>query len=587
MSDLLSTTNINSLKFLDKSDIRLISFLEDSNVFNASMSRFFLEQSEMLNKSPLDFIDEENIQNILSELLGYTKLDISALNNLDQEVIKLIPSGFAREHICIPVNINKKILGIALFNPFQSEAIIELEKITGYSVKTYLATRKNILNAINTHYSDKSAGVVEKLNDIGLNDLLVNENIEIFNTEEISLNQEFDIDEHLKMTHDDAPIVKMVNFIISQGIKTGCSDIHIEPTEDYLQVRFRVDGVLNEFIRLQKWLQNALISRIKIIGKLDITEKRIPQDGRIRINFEGKNLDLRVSSLPANYGETIVLRILDQSKMNELSIDNLNLSEENHNKFFKAIKQPQGIILVTGPTGSGKSSTLYSLLMEILSPKINIVTVEDPIEYTVKGINQVNVDVKAGLTFASALRAILRQDPDVIMIGEIRDAETAEIAFHASMTGHLVLSTLHTNNSTATITRLIDLGITPYLIASGLILVVAQRLVRKNCRFCLSEYVPDKIVLEGLKISDENFVFKKGKGCSNCRNTGYKGRIGIYELLEPDQEIRNIIRNSTSEELILNNLKEKKLEFLRDSAINKIKAGLTTPDEVLRIIGAN
>ncbi len=570
-------------KTISESEFKLLSFLENSQIFNSLKVKTIIEDAKKLNCSPLDLFDQENLINILSELLGFSKAN-NNLNLIDSELIKLVPSEFALNNICIPLSITKKSLVIAIFNPFQSNTIIDLERITGFSVKTVLATKKDIINAIKVNYPINNE-INKSINIFGL-DNLVNHEVEDITETEIKISEGNNNHDLLELSYDDTPVVKMVNFVISQAIKEKSSDIHIEAGQNYLLVRNRVDGVLHEMLHLQKWIQNAFISRIKVISKLDITEKRIPQDGKIKLKYEGKDIDIRVSTLPTNFGESVVLRILNSSDEETLIIDKLGFSSENLASLKTAIHEPHGIILVTGPTGSGKSSTLYSCLKEVNSPERNIITVEDPVEFTMEGVNQVQVNNKAGLNFASALRAILRQDPNIIMIGEIRDPETAEIAFNASMTGHLVLSTLHTNDSVASIARLVDMGIPGFLISSSLLMIIAQRLVRKVCPDCSEEYSPDKDILQKFSITEKNIKYQRGKGCMACKNTGYRGRIGIYEVLNIDEDIKKLIKMDTaSEQEIINFLKKKEMKFLLDDALDKIKKGLTTFEEVIRVLG--
>ncbi|MFN8670939.1 MAG: type II/IV secretion system protein [Candidatus Sericytochromatia bacterium] len=577
-SEFLIYKNYNSE--INTYEKRLVKFLESSNVLNINIIEFLIEKSKELNKSLLELLDENSLINILSELLGYPTIDLFK-TEIDKNILKLVKFDFANENICFPISLNKKTLNIAIFNPFQFETIIELEKNTGYSVKTFLSTRQQIYLAIIKNYPNKDS---LDINNYGLNNLIL-ETENTIKENEIKLEEEIKDDNLLEISHDDAPVVKMVNFVISKAIKDKASDIHIEPNEKSVIIRNRVDGILTEVLRFQKYMQNAFTSRIKILSKLDISEKRIPQDGKIKLKFESNNIDIRVSTLPTNFGETIVMRILNSSSIKNISLDKLGFSKDNFNKVKNAIEEPQGIILVTGPTGSGKSSTLYSFIKEINSPSINIVTVEDPIEYTIEGINQVQVNTKAGLTFASSLRAILRQDPDVVLIGEMRDHETAEIGFNASMTGHLVFSTLHTNDAVSSITRLIDLEIPLYMMASSIICIIAQRLVRKNCNNCIETYSPDSELLKKLDLVNENIIFKKGNGCNLCNNTGYKGRLGVYEIIEFDHEIKKILRNNFKEDLFYEHLEKNNFNFIFNDGLNKVKEGLTTLEEIIRVLG--
>jgi type II secretory ATPase GspE/PulE/Tfp pilus assembly ATPase PilB-like protein/CheY-like chemotaxis protein len=374
----------------------------------------------------------------------------------------------------------------------------------------------------------------------------------------------------------------MCNLILHGAAKAKASDIHIEPGLNAVSVRFRVDGVLREYMKMPKWLQNPVVSRLKILAKLDISERRVPQDGRIKISFEHRTIELRVSTLPTNFGEKVVMRLLGSSQLP--SLVQMGYSDSQRANIELALNQPQGMLLVTGPTGSGKSTSLYSMLKARQSPELNMVTVEDPIEYQLPGINQVQINVKAGLTFAKCLRSILRQDPDVILLGEIRDLETAEIAFQAAMTGHLVLSTLHTNSAAATIARLLDLGIDPFQMTSSLSLVVAQRLGRRICTNCREPYVPPAEMLERVMLQPAEATYLHGRGCAACSHSGFSGRIGFYELLLLTPKLKELIVRKASEAEMVKAARQEGTQFLLDDACAKIKEGITTVEEVLRVI---
>jgi len=379
----------------------------------------------------------------------------------------------------------------------------------------------------------------------------------------------------------DYSVVQQVDRIIHGAIDIGASDIHIEPYEEMLRVRYRLDGVLKEVVKLAIHQKDAIVSRIKILSNLDISEKRRPQDGRIRIMKEDRDVDLRVSTLPTNFGEKIVLRILDK-RAQQISMDDLGFEQHEKDLFLRNVQLPYGMILVTGPTGSGKTTTLYSALQCLNTDQVNVVTIEDPIEYDLVGINQTLVRSDIGLTFSVILRSILRQDPNIVMIGEIRDAETAEIAVRAALTGHLVLSTLHTNDSVSAINRLKDMGIEPYLIAASVRLVLAQRLVRCICKNCKEPYKPESSVKERLGIGQFEGLFWKGTGCEKCAGTGYKGRVGLYELLETDHEISDMIANNAGSSMISQHAAGKGIKLLREAGLKKIMDGITTPEEVIR-----
>jgi len=411
----------------------------------------------------------------------------------------------------------------------------------------------------------------------------------IVQREEEAQYQEVSLEE---ISSEEGPMAKLVNSMLVDAVKKEASDIHIEPLERNVRVRFRIDGILHEVMYIQKRFQAALVSRIKIMSDMDISERRIPQDGRIKVNIHGEVYDLRVSTLPGVYGEKVVLRLLGRSTV-ALSLESLGFSEHNYERYLKMLKTPYGIILLTGPTGSGKSTTLYASLNMINSPDINIVTVEDPVEYQLTGIHQVQVNPKAGLTFASALRSILRQDPDVVLVGEIRDEETARIAIQAALTGHLVLSTLHTNDAPSAFTRLIDMGIEPFLISSSLLGAVAQRLVRTICPYCKAPYEPTKEEMTALKATlgedfdVSNITFYKGQGCPRCNNRGYKGRTAIHEIMLMNDEIRELILKKSSREVIREAARKYGMVTLREDGMEKVLKGITTIEEVMRVTAAD
>ncbi|MCX5713046.1 MAG: GspE/PulE family protein, partial [Candidatus Omnitrophica bacterium] len=380
---------------------------------------------------------------------------------------------------------------------------------------------------------------------------------------------------------EEAPVIKLVNLIIMQAVKDKASDIHVEPGEEKVLIRFRIDGILHEIQQIPKHLQSALASRVKVMAKMDISEIRNPQDGRIQLKMESKSLDLRVSTFPTMHGENIVMRILDKSSV-ILGLKELGFAKNDLAEFDKIVRHPNGIVLVTGPTGSGKTTTLYAALSAINSIEKNIITIEDPVEYEIPLIRQTQVNPRAGLTFANGLRSILRQDPDIIMVGEIRDKETADIAIQASLTGHLVLSTLHTNDAASSLTRLIDMGIEPFLIASSVIGILAQRLVRVICPKCKEKYMPSDEIIKDLGL-DQKIELFRGKGCMHCRNTGFTGRIGIFELLTVTEEIKNMVTSKRSANEIKKKALEQGMRVLRDDGMEKVKSGITTAEEVLRV----
>lgn len=503
---------------------------------------------------------EDEIIKALEIQLGIPKIVLKN-HYINPEVPVLIKESMARRNSLIPLFLNKGILTIAMMDPLNIFAIEDVEIATGYKVRPVIATKDEILSSIAKYYGKQSA---ERA-------------IEDFNREYTK----FDIsEEEFNLDVKNAPVVRLVDSIIRQGVKAMASDIHIEPFEDCVRVRFRVDGELQEIMTPQKSTHSAIVTRIKIMGNMNIAEHRVPQDGRVEINVDGREIDLRLSALPTVFGEKIVIRLLDRSGF-LIERSSLGLSKENSNILDKIIKKPFGIILITGPTGSGKTTTLYTILKEINSIEKNIVTVEDPVEYKLDGINQVAVNNKAGMTFASALRAILRQDPDILMIGEIRDSETAKIAVRAAITGHLVLSTMHTNDTASTVTRLMDMGIEPYLVSSSVVGVVAQRLVRKLCTECKEAYKATEY--ESTILGVKEATLYKSAGCKYCNTTGYKGRTGIHEVMAVDKDIRSIIDRKGTLDEIRNTSMDNGTKELREACIDMVLRGITSMDELLRV----
>ncbi|MEO0142499.1 MAG: ATPase, T2SS/T4P/T4SS family, partial [candidate division WOR-3 bacterium] len=497
---------------------------------------------------------------------------------LDPNILKLVPSELAGRYLVVPVKRFGRTLTLAMINPGDMAAIEDIKFATGYEIEPVVASEEAILKIVNEHYH------VEKL----LAD--INYEIETAESMETSVKvveaEAEKEEEDLSTVSDDkesGPALKLVSKIITDAVDLNVSDIHIEPYENELRVRYRIDGILHEVMKPPKKLNRALATVVKVMAKLKVEEKRLPQDGRIKARVHNKIIDIRVSTVPTLFGEKIALRLLDRSAI-QLNLDLLGFEPSTLKTFRRAIKTPYGIVLVTGPTGSGKTTTLYSALTELNDPGLNITTAEDPIEYSLHGINQLQVNEKIGLTFASALRAYLRQDPNIIMVGEIRDMETAEIAIRASLTGHLVLSTVHTNSAAATIVRLVNMGIEPFLIASTLLSVLSQRLLRKVCMKCRKEikYPPEVLVDAGIDPQKIDFPLYKGEGCNECRGTGYKGRIGIFENMLVTARIRDLIlKRAPSEEIERAGIEEGMLT-LRDSALEKLKQGLTTVEEVIR-----
>lgn len=491
--------------------------------------------------------------------------------NADLAVLARVPLQFLRENGVIPVTIDGQ-LTILTSNPLDFQPLDELNLILGGNVPYAVASYPVIIDAINRYYPLEGAKeAIEELEE------------EAPEIGEVAFEavEEKDI---LGMATE-APIIKLVNHILYQAVKRGASDIHLEPFEKELRVRYRIDGVMYDVMTPPKRIQGALVSRIKIMANLNIAEKRIPQDGRITIKVADKAFDIRVSVLPVAFGERVVMRLLDKSR-SFADIKELGFSERDYKLIMASIERPNGIIYVTGPTGSGKTTTLYSILSELNKPDVNIITVEDPIEYQMAGIGQVAVKDKIGMTFAAALRSILRQDPDIIMIGETRDVETAQIAIQAALTGHLVLSTLHTNSAPASITRLIDMGVEPFLIASSVVLLMAQRLVRKLCNACKRPYKPSKDLLERIGLTPEqakDITFYEAVGCEECGETGYKGRLPIFEVMEMSDEIARLTMERANTSVIRKAAMRDGMKLLIQDGLDKIKEGLTTIDEVLSV----
>jgi len=520
------------------------------------------------------WISEEEMAFALAMQLKIPFIDLTSFE-LDGKVIECIPEEVSRKFICIPVSLRDSILDVAMADPLDLNMIKDLQFITGFNIQPAISTPSQILETLQKHYHPEKT-ISEVVTEYSNEDLL-----ELLPEQEIKEEEEEDQFEALK----NSPFVKMVDLIIKNAIKKGASDVHIEAQENQVRVRNRIDGVLQDSIRLPKWTQPIIVSRVKVLGGMNIAEKRLPQDGRIRVRARNLSVDLRVSTLPTYYGEKVVIRILNKQDA-FLSLDELGLAPRNLEIVKSFIKHPQGMILITGPTGSGKTSTLYACIKEIKSEEVNIITVEDPVEYELEGINQVQINEKVGLTFPFVLRSILRQDPNVIMVGEIRDADTAEIALQASLTGHLVFSTLHTNDAPSAVTRLVDIGMPPYMIASSVIGVIAQRLVRKICPYCRVEYVPNQELLSRLGLDTHLLPFKffKGRGCPKCGNRGLKGRTVIEEVMIVGRKIRELIHSGATLDQIREAAMATGMTTLGISGLKKIEEGLTTIDEVLKAV---
>lgn len=512
-------------------------------------------------------ITEENIAAVLSERLNLPFMDLSDYL-IDASVIKLVPESLAHKYKLIPLFKIEETLTVAMADPRDINALDQVRLQSKCEVEPVLATETAIKNAIDQYYS-VGAGVEEVIKQ--MDEVKSKAKDRVISKEELA------------RIAEDAPVIKLVNLIFIQAVKDKASDIHIEPEEKLLRVRYRIDGVLHEGVKPPKSLEAAITSRIKVLAKMDIAEKRKPQDGRIQLKMQGRDIDLRVSSFPTVYGENIVIRLLDKTSV-LLGLAELGMRSATLEVYDKLIKRPFGIILVTGPTGCGKTTTLYASLSIINSAEKNIITIEDPVEYQLNMIRQTQINPKAGLTFASGLRSILRQDPDIIMVGEVRDIETAEIAIQAALTGHLVFSTLHTNDAAGALTRLIDMGIEPFLISSSIIGVLAQRLVRVICPKCKEKLIPTEAMLEDLQLKRaDDIAFYRGKGCPHCRDTGYIGRTGIFELLVINDDIKKLIIAKAPVDEIKKEAMASGMKTLRDDGIEKALAGVTSVEEALRV----
>ncbi|HYC91151.1 MAG TPA: type IV-A pilus assembly ATPase PilB [Thermoanaerobaculia bacterium] len=527
----------------------------------------------------LGFVSEEDITECLSQQFGVPSINLQHFE-IDASVIKLIPGDVARKYNILPVNKTGATITIAMADPTNVFAMDDIKFMTGYNVEPVVASELGIKAAIDNYYGTTSSLELKKV----MEDLQTQESADL---EVLEDDEELDVSA-LADSAEEAPVVKLCNLILTDAIKRGASDIHIEPYEKEYRVRFRMDGILYEIMNPPLKLKDAITSRMKILAKLDIAEKRLPQDGRIKLKIKieekNKELDFRVSVLPTLFGEKIVMRLLDKDNL-RLDMTKLGFEPESLARFEEAIFKPWGMVLVTGPTGSGKTNTLYSALAKVNSPEVNIMTAEDPVEFNLPGINQVQMKEQIGLNFAATLRSFLRQDPNIILVGEIRDFETAEIAIKAALTGHLVLSTLHTNDAPSTINRLMNMGIEPFLVATATQLIAAQRLTRRICSQCKEavEMTNQALLNLGYK-KDEvgSFTVYKGRGCEKCNNTGYKGRVALVEVMVIDDDIRDLILSGGTAIDIKRKAMENGMVTLRRSGLVKIKEGVTTVEEVVR-----
>lgn len=566
------------MEFATKNKLQLGQILQDRGVVTAEQIDEALSHQENGDHRKLlgellvekDYCTENQVASALAEAYGVPYVQLTP-RICDPKIIEILPRDFIEEHYALPLFKVNDVLTVAISEPTNVFLLDEIERLSNCKIQVVCVTIKDIKATLETYMSDANVFVIDEIiDDDGLEDFTLIENI----TEDIA---------NLEEVAGQSPVIKLVNYLLSNAVHENASDIHIEPDNKKLRIRYRVDGCLYEKMHPPYKMLSAIISRIKIMAEMDIAQRRLPQDGGIHVLVQGRPIDLRVSVMPGSYGEKVVIRVLDAQKM-LCNLESLGFSYENLQMLQEKIHAPNGIILVTGPTGSGKNTTLYAALSEINNEKVNICTVEEPIECNIAGINQFEVNKNAGFTFSSALRSLLRQDPDVIMIGEIRDQDTANIAVQAALTGHLVFSTLHTNDAPSTVTRLIDLGVAPYLAGASLIGSLAQRLVRKVCSNCKEEYEP---ALSIRKMVEKTIgpveTFYKGIGCQKCRNTGYMGRLAIHELFVPDNDIIELITSDANPKKIRKAAVEAGMTPLRIDGLQKVKAGITTVDEILRV----
>jgi len=523
----------------------------------------------------LKFVKENELTSTLSESLGLPLIDLNRFK-IDTEVVNFIPADTARHYQIIPVSKMGDTITLAMADPLDIFAIDYVQSLTGYKINPIISRTQDILQAIELSYPDATKGIIDDL----VKEIEVS-SIELVKEE----NEALPSDTELTRISLEAPVIKITNMILDEAVTKKASDVLVEPFDKKLRIRFRIDGILSEQKSPSKQMHASIISRVKVMSDLNIAEHRLPQDGRFKVKLAGREVDFRVSILPSSHGEKLALRILDKSQA-MLDIERLGFSQYTIDTLKKVSKLPHGMMLVCGPTGSGKTTTLYSVLKFVDSPDKNIVTVEDPVEYQLEGINQVTARPEIGLTFASALRSILRQDPNIIMIGEIRDYDTVDIAIKSALTGHLVLSTLHTTTAPGSIVRLINMGVEPYLINSSVVCIVSQRLVRRICPRCKETYTIKKELLDKLKIKSEKgkeLEFFRGKGCPYCLNMGYSGRTGIAEVLVLSTKLRELILSRAQEHIIKEEARKEGMKTLREDGLEAVFKGLTTIEEVLRV----
>ncbi len=550
------------------------NLIDENALQKAALSQKNSGGSFMGNLVKIGAITEEGLAEFLSQLYRVPAVDLRKVE-ADVGCVKLLPAEVALKFMALPLARSGRRLTVAMANPTNIFALDDIKFITGFEVDPVVAPEPQVKKALDKYY-DQAGTMADVMRNM-------EEDLAIVEDED-----EESLESNISLA-DEAPIVKLVNSLIADAVRKGASDIHIEPYEKSLRVRFRIDGTLYEMMAPPFKFKAAIISRLKIMSDLDIAERRVPQDGRIKIKVLNRTIDLRVSTLPTIFGEKIVMRILDKTNLN-VDLEKLGFEPQAFQEFTRAILNPYGMVLVTGPTGSGKTTTLYSALTRINTPEVNVMTAEDPVEYNLEGINQVLIKEDVGLTFAAALKAFLRQDPNIIMVGEIRDIDTGAIATKAALTGHLVLSTLHTNDAPSAIGRMVDMGIEPFLVASSLNLILAQRLVRRVCNNCKRQVEPHAEVLRELGLSPEEaqgYPFLEGAGCVDCNNTGYKGRQGVYEVMTVSPSVRDLILDRASAMVIKRLAMSEGMCTLRVDAMAKLKRGITTAEEVLKETAAD
>ncbi len=565
---------------------RLASYLVNNDLITEDQLREAMQERRETGQrlvSVLTRLDMMSESKLLAQLSNLYKMEVVDLDYIipDKDVLDLIPAEKVYHYEVLPIDRKGRYLTVAMVDPTDISAVEDLRFITSMEINPVLASESSIREALDRYYTmEKGISKVAVETETGGAKELGFEDMELLETEFIEEMEET----KLRADAEGGPVIRLVNFYIADAVKKEASDIHIEPYDKEVRVRFRIDGVLQGQQAPPLNLKSGILTRLKLMASMDIAEHRLCQDGRINILVGDKMIDLRVSVIPTLYGEKVVMRILDRSSL-MLDLSKLGFAPENLKKFLKAIESPYGIVLVTGPTGSGKTTTLYSTLARLNKPKRQIMTIEDPVEYNLHGINQIQVHEEIGLTFASALRSFLRQSPNIILVGEIRDDETAEIAIRAALTGHLVFSTIHTNDAPTTINRLVDIGIKRYLVSSAMILIQAQRLVRRICSKCKEKIKVSKEFLEEARIPKDTFpdnTVYKGKGCSHCNQTGYKGRVGLYEVMPISPEIRQMILKGASSDEIAKQAVKEGMATLRDDGMEKIKQGVTTIEELMR-----